>query len=101
MSEKEERTLTKVYHATLQPHVMEHVKVGVFKVKGIQPQFVVTCSPEEGENNLSYKSVQLVDFKSMTYELVYNCQNFGATPITIAIQWVDGQTPITGRSHQG
>lgn len=97
MPESEEHKHLSTHRATLQPHIMEHVKVGVFKVRGALPQFEVSCTPEAVSDNLTYKSVQLVDFKSMTYELVYNCQNFGPVPIDIQIEWVGGQQPVEKR----
>lgn len=82
----------KTFHATVLPRVMNRVSVGTFRVKGGLPQFEVSCDQADKES-LAYHPVELVDIKNMTYELVYNCQNFGVTPIDITIKWVSGQEP--------
>lgn len=87
--------LTITYHSTIEPGRMERIKVGTYRVKGVPPVFDVKFDPTtEGSKDVVCKPIELVDFNTMTYELVYSCQNFSDKRVRVSFQRRSGQMPI-------
>lgn len=86
--------LAGTYHSTIEPGRMEQIKVGSYSVKGVPPVFDIESEPTaEGGKDVVCKPIELVDFSSMTYELVYSCQNFSDGRVRVSFKWRGGQVP--------
>lgn len=82
----------KTYHVSLQPGRMEKVNVGIYKISGMPPQFTIETNPPN--QDVTHKSMELVDFDTMTYELVYTVQSFSTVPLKVSLVWSGGQRPL-------